>query len=82
MIRIVRKWWWMANSGEESTIRLSDTLRASVALFVENEFVKTIELQLGYLIPFIFCYRLNDGVVDGVLDFLRQSATLRTVRLR
>jgi hypothetical protein len=47
-----------------------------------NEFVKTIELQLGYFIPFIFCYRLNDGDADGVLDFLRQCATLRTVRLQ
>jgi hypothetical protein len=47
-----------------------------------NEFVQTIELQLGHLIPYSRENRINDGDANGVLDFLRRSASLRTVKLR
>jgi hypothetical protein len=47
-----------------------------------NEFVETIELQLGCLLPYPIMDHINDGDASGVLDFLRISATLRVVKLR
>jgi hypothetical protein len=47
-----------------------------------NEFVETIELQLGCLLPYPIVDHINDGDANGVLDFLRNSSTLRTVKLR
>jgi hypothetical protein len=47
-----------------------------------NEFVQTIELQLGCLLPYPIMDHINDGDANGVLDFLRNSSTLTTVQLR
>jgi hypothetical protein len=42
--------------------------------------VQTIELQLGHLLADPIMDHINDA--NGVLDFLRSSSTLRTVKLR
>jgi hypothetical protein len=45
-----------------------------------SESVQTIELQLGHLLADPIMDHINDA--NGVLDFLRSSSTLRTVKLR
>jgi hypothetical protein len=45
-----------------------------------NEFVQTIELQLGHLLADPIMDHIQDA--NGVLDFLRSSPTLTTVKLR
>jgi hypothetical protein len=48
-----------------------------------NEFVQTIELQRGHLIPSHHAddFKVEDDA-NGVLEFLRNSASLRSVKLR
>jgi hypothetical protein len=47
-----------------------------------NEFVQTLELNLEPMLGNPVMDRIHAGEADGVLDFLRRSASLRTVKLR
>jgi hypothetical protein len=47
-----------------------------------NEFVQTIELDLDAMLKNPIMDRINAGEADGLLNFLRSSSSLRTVKLR